>query len=60
MAKPFFYAIVTPDGEPYMSENCVCQDRAPLEDEVEELNIEEGLTKETGYRIVALYRRHTG
>jgi hypothetical protein len=57
VSKPFLYAIMEPDGTPYMSEDCVCQDRIPLDDQVICLN---GDLEDAGakgrYKVVALYR----
>jgi len=57
IVKPWLWAIANPDGTPYMSEDCVCQDREPLDDQVQELNANAGLNLKNGYRVIALYRR---
>ena len=58
MPKPFLYAIAEPDGSPYMSEDCVCQDREPLDEQVDCLNDELASNGADGrYKVVALYRR---
>ncbi len=55
MSRPFMYAIVGPDGRPWFSEDCVCEDREPLENElIPYLNGDE---KPPKYRVVALYTR---
>jgi hypothetical protein len=55
MSKPFMYAVAGPDGRPWFSEDCVCEDREPLENElIPYLN---GDAKPPKYRVVALYAR---
>ena len=58
MSKPWLWAIAGPDGLPYWSCDCVCEDREPLDEIVEQLNDD---LQESGsdrrYSVVALYRR---
>jgi len=37
-ALPYGYGIVDKDGAPYWDDACVCEDRDPIEEIVEELN----------------------
>ncbi len=57
--KPFLWVIVEPNGTPWMSESCVCQDREPLIDDVRELNADREIGQGR-YTVVALYRREAG
>lgn len=60
MNKIYGYGIVDKDGNPYWAEDCVCEDRAPMDDVVNDLNEYNGVSLEHGkripYRVVRLYR----
>lgn len=51
----FGYGLVTTDGEPWWSENCVCEDRAPMQDVAQDNNEYDG----PKIKVVTLYRKVT-
>lgn len=60
MGHTALYAILQPDGELFMSEDCVCQDREPLDSNCSDMNHDAGLTQTNGYRVVPLYLNRRG
>lgn len=59
MNKIYGFGIVDKDGNPYWAEDCVCEDREPLDDMVRDLNWYRGSAEHDDripYRVVRLYR----
>lgn len=54
--KLYGYGVVDKDGNPWWNESCVCEDSAPMQEVVENLNdVEFDEDARAPYRVVKLY-----